>query len=236
MRILTIGLAISGFAVFSSFSEEHEQHNHHSHRTAGHPLIEQLGYGMISVEDHQIAGRLVTAVPINALYHQDGKAFVIAQDEENPNSYQRWEVKLGDTDGQHVEVTAGVFPGDRIVVQLNRLVSLKDEAEAEIRKQPAVAAAPPRTTLAPPAVAPPSVPGTPSGKLFGIQVGAFSKAGSAEKVASQLRSRYGRTDVLSNGQSLFRVRVGEFRSFRTASATSVILKQSGYPEAFVVEL
>lgn len=191
---------------------------------------------MISVGDRQIAGRPVTAVPINALYHQDGKAFVIAQDEKNPSSYQRWEVKLGDTDGHYVEVTAGVFPGDRIVVQLSRLVSFKEEAEAEIKKKPEIVAGPPRTAMAPPAAASPSVPGKQSGKLFGIQVGAFSKASSAEKVANQLRPRYGRTDVLSNGQSLFRVRVGEFQSFRTASATSVILKQTGYPEAFVVEL
>jgi rare lipoprotein A len=54
---------------------------------------------------------------------------------------------------------------------------------------------------------------------FSVQVGAFSVRDNANRLATRLRSRYGKADVQTaavNGQKLYRVRVGDYRSLERA--------------------
>jgi len=72
---------------------------------------------------------------------------------------------------------------------------------------------------------------------FAIQVGAFSDAANADRLAGRLRPRFGRAEVhpgQSRGRSFFRVRVGDFRSLHAAEAAKAKLRNQGYPGAFVV--
>ena len=72
---------------------------------------------------------------------------------------------------------------------------------------------------------------------FAVQVGAFSQSANAKRLAQQLKPRFGRTEVHfsdSDGRSLYRVRVGEFRSLSTAEAAKETLRNNRFPGAFVV--
>lgn len=72
---------------------------------------------------------------------------------------------------------------------------------------------------------------------FAVQVGAFSQAANAERLAARLRPRFGRADVHSGrrqGQVFYRVRVGDFRSLHSAESARAELRGNGYPGAFVV--
>ncbi len=72
---------------------------------------------------------------------------------------------------------------------------------------------------------------------YAVQIGAFSQADNARRLAGRLRSRFGRTDVsisASNGRTLYRVRVGEFRSLRAAEIAKDTLRNGDFPGAFVI--
>ena len=72
-----------------------------------------------------------------------------------------------------------------------------------------------------------------------IQVGAYSQAGSANRVARQLSDLYGRptkvADVERTGQTLYRVLVGPFASVNEMERMIYQLGQSGYPGAHPVD-
>lgn len=56
----------------------------------------------------------VVAVPLSAVVEDQGLHFVFVTD--HPGAYERREVQLGATDGQCVEVTAGLHSGERVAV------------------------------------------------------------------------------------------------------------------------
>lgn len=72
---------------------------------------------------------------------------------------------------------------------------------------------------------------------FAVQIGAFSQLTNAERLAARLRPRFGRAEVHSGqlrGKTIFRVRVGDFRSLQAAEKARERLDANGYPGAFVV--
>lgn len=72
---------------------------------------------------------------------------------------------------------------------------------------------------------------------FAVQVGAFSVRDNAYRLAEQLRGRYGKADVqtaLVNGQQMYRVRVGDYRSLERAEQASVEFAGEGFAGSFVV--
>ncbi len=72
---------------------------------------------------------------------------------------------------------------------------------------------------------------------FSVQVGAFSVASNAQRLAAQLRSQYGRAEVHDaqvNGQPMYRVRVGHYRSLEIAERAASNFSAAGYPGSFVV--
>jgi rare lipoprotein A len=72
-----------------------------------------------------------------------------------------------------------------------------------------------------------------------IQVGAYSQAGTANRVAKQLTGLYGHNarlvDVQRGGQVLYRVLVGPLNSTNDLNALIQQLNQSGYPGAHPVD-
>jgi multidrug efflux pump subunit AcrA (membrane-fusion protein) len=221
MRILKLTLLFLIPCLIPAYSEDDHDHDHESEAEHSN-LMEQLGFGLAKVEDRLIAGKEVTAIPVEAVFQQKGTTFVIAEDEDDHHNFTRWEVQLGKSDGQFVEAKSGVFPGDEVVVRQRELLAFKIEkvdqtppAEKRTEKRPL-----PAKTGA-----------------FGVQIGAFSKEINARKVADQLKKAYGRTDVLhseSGERSLYRVRVGEYPTLSTAKETREKLLTTGYPGAFVV--
>ena len=72
---------------------------------------------------------------------------------------------------------------------------------------------------------------------FAVQVGAFSVAENASRLASQMRSRFGKAEtqtVTINGRNLYRVRVGVYHSLEQAEAAAHQLASDGFPGSFVV--
>ncbi len=72
---------------------------------------------------------------------------------------------------------------------------------------------------------------------FSIQVGAFSVADNADRLAGKLRGQYGKADVqvaTVNGQQMYRVRAGDYRSLDLAERAAVEFTAAGYPGSFVV--
>ena len=72
---------------------------------------------------------------------------------------------------------------------------------------------------------------------FAVQIGAFSVKENAFRLASQMRSRYGKSDVqtvLINGKKMYRVRVGDYHSLERAEAAADKFSRSGYAGSFVV--
>jgi rare lipoprotein A len=72
-----------------------------------------------------------------------------------------------------------------------------------------------------------------------VQVGAYSQAGSANRIARQLSDLYGRpskvTDVERSGRTLYRVLLGPFVSKDAMERMIYQLSQSGYPGAHPVD-
>ena len=72
---------------------------------------------------------------------------------------------------------------------------------------------------------------------FAVQVGAFSQADNAKRLALKLKPRFDRSEVHfsnSDGRPLYRVRIGEFRSLSMAESSRETLRNSGFPGAFVI--
>ncbi len=72
---------------------------------------------------------------------------------------------------------------------------------------------------------------------FAVQVGAFSVAENAQRLASQLRSRYGKAEVHDaqiNAQRLYRVRVGQYNSLAAAENAALNFSANGFNGSFVV--
>jgi len=72
---------------------------------------------------------------------------------------------------------------------------------------------------------------------FAVQIGAFSQATNAERLAAKMRKMYGRAQSQlsdADGRSLYRVRVGDYRSLAAAEAEKERLRKRGYRGSFVV--
>ncbi len=72
---------------------------------------------------------------------------------------------------------------------------------------------------------------------FSVQVGAFSVADNAYRLAAKMRSRYGSAKVQAavvNGQKLYRVRVGDYRSLNSAEDAVLNFVSGGFSGSFVV--
>ena len=72
---------------------------------------------------------------------------------------------------------------------------------------------------------------------FSVQVGAFSVADNAYRLATRLRSRSGKADVQTaviNGRQMYRVRVGEYRSLERAEKAVLDFIAGGFSGSFVV--
>lgn len=75
--------------------------------------------------------------------------------------------------------------------------------------------------------------------LFSIQVGAFTMADNAHRLAAKLRSQYGAASVAEgwvNGQRYYRVRAGKYTSLEAAEVARDQFEASGYPNCFVVAM
>lgn len=74
---------------------------------------------------------------------------------------------------------------------------------------------------------------------FSVQVGAFTVAANARRLAMRMRRRYGFAGIQRGsvrGRRFFRVRVGKFRTLQAAQAAQGKLENSGFPNSFVVAL
>lgn len=72
---------------------------------------------------------------------------------------------------------------------------------------------------------------------FAVQIGAFSVKDNAYRLASQMRSRHGKSDVQTvsvNGQQMYRVRVGNYRSLERAEKATHDFSSAGFLGSFVV--
>lgn len=72
---------------------------------------------------------------------------------------------------------------------------------------------------------------------FSVQIGAFTLQANAYRLADRMRSRYGKSAVQTlqtNGQQLYRVRVGDYRSLEHAEQVAKELSATGFPGSFVV--
>jgi len=74
---------------------------------------------------------------------------------------------------------------------------------------------------------------------FTVQVGAFSLAANAERLAAELRGRYGSSSIQQgwvNGQLFYRVRAGKYLSLEDAEAAMTQLASQGYGQGFIVAM
>ncbi|WP_432820983.1 septal ring lytic transglycosylase RlpA family protein [Trichloromonas sp.] len=72
---------------------------------------------------------------------------------------------------------------------------------------------------------------------YAVQVGAFTVADNARRLAAEMKSRFGASDIQEddvNGRRYYRVRVGKFTSLDAAEAAKTDFERSNYPGAFVV--
>lgn len=236
MRTLKLAPFFLYLCFLPAFSEEDHDHDHsHDHGKPGEAahedhssLIRQLGFDLVMVEDQVIGSRSVTALPLTSVFVENGKTFVLAQNEKDHDHLERWEVRLGLSEGQFIEVLSGVFPGDRVISKTGSLATLqKAQSPAPT---PVTAPVPPVKSI---------VKNASSRKSYCIQIGAFTKSDNAKRIATQLEPIYGRSDVRmsqSNGKNLYRVSVGQYDSFKVANESKDKLKSSGFPGAFVTAL
>jgi peptidoglycan lytic transglycosylase len=74
---------------------------------------------------------------------------------------------------------------------------------------------------------------------FAVQVGAFTVAANADRLASQLRGRYGAANIQQGyvgGRLFYRVRSGDYTSLEAAEAARAQYERAGYPNSFVVAM
>ncbi|AMV71896.1 septal ring lytic transglycosylase RlpA family protein [Desulfuromonas carbonis] len=74
---------------------------------------------------------------------------------------------------------------------------------------------------------------------FAVQVGAFTVADNANRLAAQLRDRYGAASVQQGyvgGQLFYRVRAGNYTSLEAAETARAQYERAGYPSSFVVAM
>ncbi len=72
---------------------------------------------------------------------------------------------------------------------------------------------------------------------FAIQVGAFSAADNAHRLAAKMRARYGKASVATamvNERQMYRVRVGDYNSLETAEKAVLDFISEGFDGCFVV--
>ena len=72
---------------------------------------------------------------------------------------------------------------------------------------------------------------------YSVQIGAFGMRDNAERLAAELRSRYGRATVkesVVDGRRFYRVRVGNYTSLETAESALATLSRDGYGSGMVV--
>jgi rare lipoprotein A len=74
---------------------------------------------------------------------------------------------------------------------------------------------------------------------FSIQVGAFTLPDNAERLAGELRARFGFSSIQQgwvNGRLFYRVRVGKYTALEAAEAARLDFEAKGYPNSFVVAM
>lgn len=72
---------------------------------------------------------------------------------------------------------------------------------------------------------------------YAVQLGAFTLAHNAQRLAAEMKSRYGAADIQEgevNGQRFYRVRVGHYTSLEAAEVARAEFERSKYPGAFAV--
>ncbi len=72
---------------------------------------------------------------------------------------------------------------------------------------------------------------------FAVQIGAFSTAENAYRLAAKMRNRYGKTVVsalMVNGQRIYRVRAGDYNSLQQAEKAVHSFVSEGFAGSFVV--
>jgi len=72
---------------------------------------------------------------------------------------------------------------------------------------------------------------------FAVQIGAFASSENAYRLAAKMRRDFGKAVVakgMVNGQSIYRVRVGDFRSLEKAEVAAGNFVSSGFPGSYVV--
>ena len=82
-------------------------------------------------------------------------------------------------------------------------------------------------------------PASYDGGEYAVQVAAFTSRESAERLAAQLKKRYGAATIreaMVNGSRFFRVRAGSFGSLEKAEEARGNFDRGGYPGCFVVAL
>ena len=74
---------------------------------------------------------------------------------------------------------------------------------------------------------------------FAVQIGAFSIRDNADRLAADMRSRYGAASVQEgwvNGQLFHRVRAGRYTTLEAAERAKIDFERGGYPNSFVVAM
>ena len=74
---------------------------------------------------------------------------------------------------------------------------------------------------------------------FAIQVGAFTVAVNAQRLAARMQSRYGYAEVQKGwvgGRLFYRVRVGKYPTVEAAEGAKGSFERGGYPSCFVVAI
>jgi peptidoglycan lytic transglycosylase len=74
---------------------------------------------------------------------------------------------------------------------------------------------------------------------YAVQVASFSSDANAQRLAAELRSRFGAASVcrsLINGNNYFRVRVGKYASLDAAESAKLSIEGHGFSNCFVVAM
>ena len=74
---------------------------------------------------------------------------------------------------------------------------------------------------------------------YAVQVGAFSSSDNAQRLAAEMRGRFGVARVCRSevdGSHFFRVRVGNYTSLQAAESAKLSIKRQGFRNCFVVAL
>ncbi len=72
---------------------------------------------------------------------------------------------------------------------------------------------------------------------FAVQIGAFSTANSAYQLAAKMRGRYGKavvSAIIVNGQKVYRVRAGDFKSLQQAEKATHTFISEGFSGSYIV--